>query len=62
MRQKILTKCMHESVNRHIFSVVREHLVQKEQSTVVSPMLLANPQSLKVNVKMTTKNSDTLTS
>lgn len=51
VRQKVMTKCIHESLNRYIFAEVRKELVKMEQAQVVQPMLLANPQALKVNVK-----------
>ena len=48
MKTKILTKCVHETLNRFIFQEVRQVLIKMEQGNSVAPMLLANPQSLKV--------------
>ena len=51
MRKKILAKCISESLNRHIFSVLRTEVLSKEQNISKAPMLLANPMSLRANAE-----------
>lgn len=61
MKTKILTKCIHESLNRYVFQEVRLVLIKMEQSNSVSPMLLANPQSLKVTAQEGSKSEEMMT-
>lgn len=58
MKTKILTKCIHESLNRYVFQEVRAVLIKMEQSNSVAPMLLANPQSLKVTAQEGQKSEE----
>lgn len=51
-----MTKCIHESLNRHIFAEVRKDLAKKEQSYSVQPMLVANPAGLRNTVLQETQN------
>ena len=50
-RKQILTKCIHESLNRHIHSEVKKVLMQMEQSQSVQPMLVANPSALALTIR-----------
>ena len=47
MRKKILAKCIGESLNRHVATVLKATILSKEQTISKAPMLLANPMSLR---------------
>jgi hypothetical protein len=49
MRKKILAKCIGESLNRYVASVLKDTILSKEQTISKAPMLLANPMSLRAN-------------
>ena len=55
--KQMLTKCIHESVNRYLHTEVRKELVKKEQTMSVAPMLVAQPNSLRTTVMQQSQQS-----
>ena len=55
--KQMLTKVIHESLNRYLHTEVRKELVKKEQSMSVAPMLVAQPNSLRTTVMQQVQQS-----
>ena len=47
VRKQIVTKCIFESLNRHIFAAVKGELLKKEEMISQAPVLLASPETLR---------------
>jgi hypothetical protein len=50
-RKQILTKCIHESLNRHIHAEVKKVLMDMERNQSVQPMLVAHPSALALTIR-----------
>ena len=46
MEKELLSKCLMETVNRHIFQDVYQELKRKEQTYSKQPGLVAHPQTV----------------